>query len=121
MAFLCEANQPVSNKTHGFRIGDERLASVAEWETDTSTAGEQTAHFHERNQCSQSTSAGKLKVKRFMIVSLVEHFRPGTGVETTAVAMQRNNMIPTEVTQRIDNPHLQRSADSLRLHERMVA
>ena len=91
---LRETNEPISYQAHGFGIKNERFARIAKWKTDAAAAGEQTAHFHQRNQRRQSTPTGKLKIERLMVISLVKHLCPGTGVETTGIAMQSDNMRP---------------------------
>ena len=55
-----------------------------------------------------------------MVISLVKHLCPGTGVETTGIAMQSNNGVPTRIVDRIENPHLQRFVAGLRFHKRIV-
>ncbi len=120
-AFLRETNEAISYQTYRFRIKDERFARIAKWKADAAAARKRTAHFHQRNQRRQSPPAGKLKIERSMVISLVKHLCPGTGVETTGIAMQSNNGVPTRIVDRIENPHLQRFAGRLRLDEKTVA
>ena len=116
-----EANKPISYQVDHFWIKNKRFARVAEWKADTAAARERTAHFHQRDQRRQSVSVGKLEVKRPMVISLVKHLCPGAGVETASIAMQRNNMIPTRLVERVKNPHLQWFAARFRLHKRIIA
>ncbi len=120
-AFLREANKAISYEAHRFLIKDERFARIAKWKADAAAARERTAHFHQRNQRGQSAPAGKLKIERLMVISLMKHLCPGTGVETIGIAMQSNNMVPTRIVDRIEDPHLQRFAGCLRLDERIIA
>src|SRR6266404_1657309 len=120
-AFLRETNEPSPYQAHRLRIKDERFARIAKWKADAAAARERAAHFHQRNQRRQSAPAGKLKIERLMIISLVKHLCPGTGVETTGIAMQSDNSVPTRMVDRIENPHLQRFARCLRLEERVIA
>ena len=82
-----ETNELVCYNADRFRIKDERFARIAKWKADAAAAGEQTLYFHQRNQRCQRVSAGKLKVKRLMVISLVKHLCPGAGVEATGTAM----------------------------------
>ena len=43
-----------------------------------------------------------------MVISLMKHLCPSTGVKTTGIAMQGDNMVPPWVVDRIKNPHFQR-------------
>jgi hypothetical protein len=86
-AFPREPDEAISYCIGYFWIKDERLAHIAEWEADTAPSSERTVHFHQRYQRGQPASAGKLKVKGLMVVSLMKHFCPGTGVKATGVAM----------------------------------
>ena len=106
-AFLGEAKDSISYQPHRFRIKDERFARIAKWKADAAAARERTAHLHQRNQRRQSAPAGKLKIEGSMVISSVKHLRPGTGVETTGIAMQSNNSVPTRIVDGIENPHLQ--------------
>ena len=119
--WLREANEPVSYQPYCFRIKDKRFARVAKWKADAAAARERTAHFHQWNQRRQSAFAGKLKIEGSMIISFVKHLCPAAGVETTRIAMQGNNMVPTRPVDRIENPHLQQFAGCLRLDERIIA
>src|SRR5438034_3336783 len=119
--FPRETNELVCYKVRRFLIKDEWFAHIAEWKADAAAASEQTAHFHQRNQRHQSVSAGKLEVKRLMVISLVKHLCPGAGVETTRIAMQGNKMVPNRLIDRVKNPHLQRFAGRFRFHKRVVA
>src|SRR5205809_4186758 len=67
-----EANEPISYQVHRFRIKDERFARIAKWKAHATAARERTAHFHQRSQRRQSASAGKLKIKGLMVISLVK-------------------------------------------------
>ena len=87
MPFSRETNELVCYKCRGVRIKDEWFARIAKRKADTAAAGEQTPYFHQRNQRCQPGSAGKLKVKRLMVISLVKHLCPGTSVKATSIAM----------------------------------
>jgi len=115
--FLGEANDAISYYVGNFRIKNERLAHIAERETDTAPSSQRTAYFHQRYQRSQPASARELKVKRLMVVSLMKHLRPSARVETTGVAVQSNYKIPPWIVDWINNPHLQRFLTRLRLYE----
>ena len=91
-----------------FWIKNERLADIAEWETDSAPPSERTAYFHQRYQRGQPASARKLKVKRLMVIGLMKHLCPGTGVKATGVAVQGNHKVPTWIVDGINNQHLQR-------------
>src|SRR5947208_13500606 len=80
-AFPSEANNPISYQFDRFRIKNERLACIAEWEADAAAASERTAHFHNRYQRRQTVAPGKPKVKRVVVVSLMKHLCPGTRVK----------------------------------------
>ncbi|PYJ22774.1 MAG: hypothetical protein DME99_04570 [Verrucomicrobia bacterium] len=116
-----EANKLISYQAHRFRIKDERFARIAKWKADTAAPRERAPHFHQRNQRRQSVPAGKLKIERLMVISFVKHLCPGTRVETTGIAMQSNNMVPTGIEDRIEEPHLERFAARSRLDEGIVA
>jgi hypothetical protein len=77
----------VCYKADRFWIKDEWFARIAKWKTDAAATGKHTAHFHHWNQRCQPASAGKLKVKKPMVISLVKHLCPGPGVEATGIAM----------------------------------
>src|SRR6266496_1148103 len=111
----------ISYQAHRFWIKDERFAAIAKWKADATAAGEQTPYFHQRNQRCQSASAGKLKVKRLMVISLMKHLCPGAGVEAAGVAMQSNHQIPTWILDGINDPHLQRFLARLRLYQGILA
>ena len=85
--FLRKANEMISYQAHCLWIKDKRFACIAKWKADATAAGEQTTYFHQRNQRCYPVSAGKLKVKRLMIISLVKHLRPGARMEATGIAM----------------------------------
>ena len=120
-AFPREANKAIFYYAGHFRIKDERLAHIAEWEADAAASGERTAHFHQRYQRRQPASAGKLKIKRVMVISLMKHLRPGARVKATGVAMQGNQMIPAWVANGIANSHFQRFLARLRLYQGILA
>jgi hypothetical protein len=120
-AFPREANKAIFYYAGHSRVKDERLAHIAEWEADTASSSERTVHFHQRYQRGQPASAGKLKVKRLMVISLVKHLRPGAGVEAPGVAMQGNHKIPTWILDGINNPHLKRFLARLRLYQGILA
>ena len=50
-----------------------------------------------------------------MLIGLVKHLCPGTGVETTGIAMQSNNSVPTRIMHRIEDLQLERFAARFRL------
>jgi hypothetical protein len=120
-AFPREANKSISYQVQSFWIKDEWLACIAEREADAAAASERTAHFHQRYQRRQPASPGKSKVKGVMVVSLMKHLCPGTGVEAAGIAMQGNQVIPTWVVDRIVNPHLQRFLAWLPLDKGIIA
>ena len=119
--FPREANKAISYCIGYFWIEDERLANIAEWKADTAPSSERTVHFHQRYQRGQPASAGKLKIERMMVISLVKHLRPGAGVEAPGVAMQGNHKIPTWILDGINNPHLKRFLARLRLYQGILA
>jgi hypothetical protein len=120
-AFPHQANKSISYQVQSFWIKDEWFACIAEREADAATASKPAAHLHQGYQRHQPASPGKPKVKRVMIISLMKHFRPGTRVKATGVAMQSNQMIPAWVANGIANLHLQRFLVSLPLDQGIVA
>lgn len=120
-SFPREANKPVFYYARHFRVKNERLAHIAEWEADTASSGERTVHFHQWYQRGQPASAGKLKIKGLMVISLMKHFCPGAGVEAAGVAMQGNHKIPTWILEGINDPHLKRFLACLRLYQGILA
>jgi len=106
-ALLREAKKSISYQTYHLPIEDKRFARIAKRKADAAAAGKRTAHFHQRNQRRQSAAARELKVKWLMAIRLVKYPCPGTGVKTTGIAVQSNNMVPSRLAKRTHNPHLQ--------------
>src|SRR5438094_10535784 len=79
-AFPSEANNPISYQFDRFRIKNERLECIAEGEADAAAASERTAQFHNRYQRCQAAAPEKRKVERGVVVGLMKHVCPGTGV-----------------------------------------
>ena len=63
-SFPREANKPVFYYARHFRVKNERLAHIAEWEADTASSGERTVHFHQWYQRGQPASRGKIEDKK---------------------------------------------------------
>src|SRR2546423_15525314 len=77
-AFPSEANNPISYQFDRFRIKNERLACIAEWEADAAAASERTAHFHNRDPRRQAAGPGKPKAEKVGGGSLMKHLCPCT-------------------------------------------
>src|SRR5262245_42807245 len=56
-----------------------------------------------------------------MVISLMKHLCPGSGVEAAGISMQGNQMVPTWLVDRIVNPHFQRFLAWLPLYKGIVA
>jgi hypothetical protein len=103
----CEADNAISYYINYLSVKNKRLAHIAEWETHSAPPGKRATYFHYRYKRGQSASAGKLKVKRMMVVSMMKHLCPTTGVKATGVVVQGNNKVPTGIVDGINNPHSQ--------------
>jgi hypothetical protein len=97
-AFLREAKEPISNYAYDVGFKYQRLTGITKRQADTASSGEGTSYFHQRDKCRQSSSVEKLEIKRVMFVCPVKHPCPTTRVETTAVRMQGNKVVPSRVT-----------------------
>src|SRR5215203_5640499 len=89
---LREMKKPISNRPPNIRFENQRFARVAERKAYPAPTRESTPHFHYRNQCRHPPSNKKLKIKRPMLVRLMKHPRPGTGMETPSVTVQNNKV-----------------------------
>ena len=56
-----------------------------------------------------------------MVISLMKHFCPGSGVEAAGIGMQGNHNIPTWIPEGINNPHLKRFLARLGLYHGILA
>ena len=120
-AFLRETHNSISDQMGRFWIKNERFAYIAEWETDSTPPGEGTAYFHQRYQRGQPASPRKLKVKGLMVIGLMKHLCPGTGVKATGIAVQGNHKVPSWIVDGINDAHLQRFLAPGRLNRGILA